>query len=369
MLLGEECDGSLYHYPNGPWDKIKSLDITRFTIGTDCLWPLLPPSITDISQNFPSLQNLAVKGELSYIWNHPSHMLPPGPYAPDTWTDLSSGLANLSQLKTLDLDLRPTDDDEDRSRAAIIHRLRLGPLGFLSLKDIPSLVTVKLPFHAIIGYDESPARLHYIPDPAYVLPSALTSLTIRMDFEDLKAFLPRRYDPHTTPPMFDRPWQPRMAALAFLEAIADLKYDLFPDLEEVVYCYSCTRETYCRCQTVFEGCLGYYSPWLIPKCEYFTESDYSRFGVHGGQNGGYSDSDADISPDSALMSPPLAFDSALDEHGAQTDVPARFQALVEKFAAMGVNLSVVAREYSRADAELHRKYTEAEHQKLVDLMG
>lgn len=250
-----------------------------------------------------------------------------------TPTDLSSGLAKLPQLKELDLDLRPHECVIPSSKAnGLINRKRLGPKGFLSVKDNPNLQNVRLPFHAMIGYDRSPARAHYIPSPDEVLPSSLKSLTIRMDIEDLLKFLPRRFE-HAD--AFDQPWEPRVAVVEFFEAIWNVGRDAFPHLREVVYLYSWTRQTYCRCTRDAKP---------SSSCEYWSRSKYSRHGTHGGQVGGYGDQDANVSPYSGLPTPPLSLESVLDEHGVKTNVPDRFKALVNKFAVRGVELSVVKTE-------------------------
>lgn len=279
----------------------------------------------------------------------------------DTSIDLSSGLARLSQLKNLELDLQTIEDPD----FPVIHCQRLGPMGFLSVKDMPNLQTVKLPFHFIIGYDRSPNRLHHIPNPINVLPRALKSLTIRMDFEELTQFLPRRIDPDTMgmdPETPDQQWQPRVAALGFIEAISNLEYGVMPELKEVVYCHSLPRKTYCRCYGMYRADRSY-------KCEYYPESGYSRLGVYGRQDVGYSERDADISPDSGLPCPPLSFDSALDQHGVVTDVLDRFQALVTRFATQGVKLTctAVVREYAEF-TEIHEKPTEEDLKRREDYM-
>lgn len=147
---------------------------------------------------------------------------------------LTDSLATLANLTTLNLDLHYACDI---SRS-------LGPSGTLSLAGLPNLQTLAVPFHFFIK--RGPGGYHTVVSPTSVLPRTLKTLRIvacfwcigyrvyktpRIVVCSCGSFRIRGYASDRALSKYQHP----VAVLKFLEGIANLRAESFPNLTDIYY--------------------------------------------------------------------------------------------------------------------------------------
>lgn len=111
----------------------------------------------------------------------------------------------------------------------------LGPSNFLSLKNLCNLTSISVLINVFASPDGS-ATGHLTVSPTEVLPRSLRILHLVVDEKSNKSFLPRS-------PLNEAWFQPRVAALGFMEELAGICSTEFPSLRQVEYIWAVTRFT------------------------------------------------------------------------------------------------------------------------------
>lgn len=144
---------------------------------------------------------------------------------------LTDSLERLERLHTLNLDLHYTYN--------ISHTL--GKSRFLSLKSLPHLHHLSVPFHFFVTRDFE--GHHAVINPAHALPPSLRRLNIISCFSCLQFWIgDALYGGCLT-------YQHQTAVLEFLEGLANIHRDVLPNLSEVYYQESAALDDieYCEC--------------------------------------------------------------------------------------------------------------------------
>ncbi|KAK7711040.1 hypothetical protein SLS63_012786 [Diaporthe eres] len=111
----------------------------------------------------------------------------------------------------------------------------LGPSNFLDLKNLRNLTSISVPINVFASPDGSITDRLTV-SPTKVLPRSLETLHIIVDANGGKDFL-------FSPPLNEAWFQPRVAALGFMEELASICPIVFPSLRQVEYIWAVTRLT------------------------------------------------------------------------------------------------------------------------------
>lgn len=111
----------------------------------------------------------------------------------------------------------------------------LGPSDFLDLKNLRNLTSISVPINVFASPDGSITDRLTV-SPTKVLPRSLKTLHIIVDANGGKDFL-------SSPPLNEAWFQPRVAALGFMEELASICPIVFPSLRQVEYIWAVTRLT------------------------------------------------------------------------------------------------------------------------------
>lgn len=110
----------------------------------------------------------------------------------------------------------------------------LGPSNFLSLKNLCNLTSISTLITVFASPDVSTTG-HLTASPVEVLPRSLRFLNIIVHNNSVKEYRNRN--------KLDQIWQPRVAALGFMEQLASICSTEFPSLRQVEYIWAVTRIT------------------------------------------------------------------------------------------------------------------------------
>ncbi|KAG6354037.1 hypothetical protein INS49_005008 [Diaporthe citri] len=111
----------------------------------------------------------------------------------------------------------------------------LGPYNFLTLKKLCNLTSISVLINVFASPDGSTTG-HLTVSPTEVLPRSLMSFHILVDDQSGNGFWSRI-------PLNEAPFQPRVAALGFMEELTSICPTEFPGLRQVDYIWAVTRLT------------------------------------------------------------------------------------------------------------------------------
>ncbi|KAG8166685.1 hypothetical protein KVR01_002374 [Diaporthe batatas] len=125
-------------------------------------------------------------------------------------------------------------------------KIFIGPDGFLNLTRLPALTSVAAVI-TLFAYPQGQGNGHLTPSPMEILPRSLQSLQIIVD-----PWTGRVLHPYRTP--LNTHWfQPREAALRFLNTLASTCAKEFPDLRHVEYIWAVDRNADAKLHADFPG--------------------------------------------------------------------------------------------------------------------